>query len=81
MLILMLLPILISMNPPGASHGSQNISEEIDYLFSDLTPDNLGVKESRTAEQSNNLFNKNEEVEFSQTDSLESSNNNNSPMQ
>jgi len=42
------------MNPLGASHGRQNISEEIDYLFSDFTPDNLGVKEILTAEQSNN---------------------------
>lgn len=44
--ILMTLPILISMNSFG-SNGPvlQNISEDINYLFSDLTPDNLGVKE------------------------------------
>ena len=44
--ILMILPILISMNSFG-SNGLvlQNISEDINYLFSNLTPDNLGVKE------------------------------------
>jgi hypothetical protein len=44
--ILMILPILISMNSFG-SNGLilQNMSEDINYLFSNLTPDNLGVKE------------------------------------
>ena len=44
--ILMILPILISMNSFG-SNGLilQKISEDINYLFSNLTPDNLGVKE------------------------------------
>jgi hypothetical protein len=44
--ILMILPILITMNSFG-SNGLilQNISEDINYLFSNLTPDNLGVKE------------------------------------
>jgi hypothetical protein len=44
--ILMILPILISTNSFG-SNGLvfQNISEDINYLFSNLTPDNLGVKE------------------------------------
>ena len=44
--ILMILPILISMNSFG-SNGLvlQNLSEDINYLFSNLTPDNLGVKE------------------------------------
>ena len=44
--ILMILPILISMNSFG-SNGLvlQNISEDINYLFSNITPDNLGVKE------------------------------------
>ncbi len=44
--ILMILPILISMNSFG-SNGLilQNMSEDINYLFSNLTPDNLGVKD------------------------------------
>ena len=44
--ILMILPILITMSSFG-SNGLilQNISEDINYLFSNLTPDNLGVKE------------------------------------
>ena len=44
--ILMILPILISLNSYG-SNGLvlQNISQDINYLFSKLTPDNLGVKE------------------------------------
>ena len=44
--ILMILPILITMNSFG-SNGLilQNLSEDINYLFSNLTPDNLGVKE------------------------------------
>jgi hypothetical protein len=44
--ILIILPILISMNSFG-SNGLilQNMSEDINYLFSNLTPDNLGVKE------------------------------------
>ena len=52
--ILMILPILISMNSFG-SNGLllQNISEDINYLFSNLTPDNLGVKEY--SNQSNSI--------------------------
>ncbi len=52
--ILMILPILISMNSFG-SNGLvlQNMSEDINYLFSNLTPDNLGVKEY--SNQSNNI--------------------------
>ena len=44
--ILMILPILISMNSLG-SNGLvlKDMSEDINYLFSNLTPDNLGVKE------------------------------------
>jgi hypothetical protein len=54
--ILMILPILISMNSFG-SNGLvlQNISEDINYLFSNLTPDNLGVKEY--SNQTNSVFN------------------------
>ena len=43
--ILMILPILISMNSFGSDGLLQNMSEDINYLFSNLTPDNLGVKE------------------------------------
>ena len=43
--ILMILPILISMNSFGSNGLFQNMSEDINYLFSNLTPDNLGVKE------------------------------------
>ena len=43
--ILMILPILISMNSFGSNGLLQNMSEDINYLFSNLTPDNLGVKE------------------------------------
>ena len=52
--ILMILPILISMNFFG-SNGLvlQNLSEDINYLFSNLTPDNLGVKEY--SNQSNSI--------------------------
>lgn len=52
--ILMILPILISMNSFG-SNGLvlQNLSEDINYLFSNLTPDNLGVKEY--SNQSNSI--------------------------
>ena len=52
--ILMILPILISMNSFG-SNGLvlQNMSEDINYLFSNLTPDNLGVKEY--SNQSNSI--------------------------
>ncbi|TVP40891.1 hypothetical protein [Candidatus Nitrosocosmicus arcticus] len=77
-ILMMLLPILISMNTLGTSHARQNISEEINYLFSNLTPDNLGVKEPHSADQSNNLFKKDEE--FSNTDSVENNNDNNLPI-
>ena len=52
--ILMILPILISMNS-FVSNGLvlQNMSEDINYLFSNLTPDNLGVKEY--SNQSNSI--------------------------
>ena len=52
--IMMILPILISMNSFG-SNGLvlQNMSEYINYLFSNLTPDNLGVKEY--SNQSNSI--------------------------
>ena len=43
--ILMILPILISMNSFGSDGLLQKMSEDINYLFSNLTPDNLGVKE------------------------------------
>ena len=45
--ILMILPILILNDSLFGSNGLllQNISEDINYLFSNLTPDNLGVKE------------------------------------
>ncbi len=52
--ILMILPILISMNSFGSNGlDLQNMSEDINYLFSNLTPDNLGVKEY--SNQSNNI--------------------------
>lgn len=52
--ILMILPILISMNSFGSNGlDLQNMSEEINYLFSNLTPDNLGVKEY--SNQSNSI--------------------------
>jgi hypothetical protein len=69
--ILMLLSILISLNSLGLSRSSQNISEEINYLFSDLTPDYLGAKEPGSFDQQNSFFNKNEELKFSSTDSIE----------
>jgi hypothetical protein len=75
--ILMLLSILISLNSLGLSRSSQNISEEINYLFSDLTPDNLGAKEPESFDQPNSFFNKNEESKFSITDSIENNNSNN----
>ena len=52
--ILMILPMLISINSFG-SNGLvlQNMSEDINYLFSNLTPDNLGVKEY--SNQSNSI--------------------------
>ncbi len=52
--ILMILPILISMNSFGSNGlDLQNMSEDINYLFSNLTPDNLGVKEY--SNQSNSI--------------------------
>lgn len=48
--ILGILSILISANPLGVGHGLQNITEEINYLFSDLTPGNLGVKQPQYQE-------------------------------
>lgn len=50
----MIMPILISMNSFG-SNGLvlQNMSEDINYLFSNLTPDNLGVEEY--SNQSNSI--------------------------
>ena len=51
--ILMILPILISMNSFGSNGLFQNMSEDINYLFSNLTPDNLGVKEY--SNQSNSI--------------------------
>jgi hypothetical protein len=74
----MLLPKLILVNTLGTNHTRQNVSEEINYLFSDLTPDNLGVKEHHSVDQSNNLFN--EDEEFSNTDSVENNNDNDLPM-
>jgi hypothetical protein len=62
------------LNSLGLSRSSQNISEEINYLFSDLTPDNLGTKEPASYDQLNSLFNKNEEPKFSSTDSIENNN-------
>ena len=53
--ILMLLSILISVFTFSTSHGRQNISEEINFIFSDLTPNNLGVKEFRFTNQSSDL--------------------------
>jgi hypothetical protein len=45
--ILMILPILITVNSFGSNDLLlQNMSEDINYLFSNLTPDNLGVKEN-----------------------------------
>jgi len=46
--ILMILPILISLNSFGSGGPLllQNISEDINYLFNNLTPDNLGAKEN-----------------------------------
>jgi len=51
--ILMILPILISMNSFGSDGLLQKMSEDINYLFSNLTPDNLGVKEY--SNQSNSI--------------------------
>ncbi len=52
--ILIILPILISMNSFGSNGlDLQNMSEDINYLFSNLTPDNLGVKEY--SNQSNSI--------------------------
>ena len=54
--ILMILPVLISMNSFGSnSLVLQNISDDINYLFSNLTPDNLGVKEY--SNQTDSVFN------------------------
>ncbi|WP_144732537.1 hypothetical protein [Candidatus Nitrosocosmicus arcticus] len=36
--------ITISMNTLGTGHARQNISEEIYNMFSNLTPDYLGIK-------------------------------------
>ena len=46
--ILMILPILISLNSFGSGGPLllQNISEDINNLFNNLTPDNLGAKEN-----------------------------------
>jgi hypothetical protein len=53
--ILMILPILISINSFGSSGLLlQNTSEDINHLFSNLTPDNLGVKEY--SNQSNSIY-------------------------
>jgi hypothetical protein len=57
--ILMLLSILIPVFTFNTSHGRQNISEEINYIFSDLTPNNLGVKEFGFTNQSSDLSIKN----------------------
>jgi hypothetical protein len=42
--LLLLLNIVISTNTLGPIHAYQNISEEIYKMFSNLTPDYLGVK-------------------------------------
>ena len=53
--ILMILPMLISLNSFGSSDILlQNTSEDINHLFSNLTPDNLGVKEY--SNQSNGIY-------------------------
>ena len=57
--ILMLLSILISIFTSNTSYGRQNISEEINFIFSDLTPNNLGVKEFGFTNQSSDLSIKN----------------------
>ena len=64
--ILMILPILISMNSFG-SNGLvlQNMSEYINYLFSNLTPDNLGVKEY--SNQSNSISSVQKDLQESAT--------------
>ncbi len=69
--ILMILPILISMNSFG-SDGLvlQNMSEDINYLFSNLTPDNLGVKEY--SNQSNSISNIQKDLQESASISTDS---------
>ena len=53
--ILMILPILISLNSFGSGGPLllQNMSEDINYLFNNLTPDNLGAKENFDQSNSN----------------------------
>ena len=68
--ILMILPILISMNSFG-SNGLvlQNMSEDINYLFSNLTPDNLGVKEY--SNQSNSISSVQKDLQESASNSTD----------
>ena len=66
--ILMILPILISMNSFGSNGlDLQNMSEDINYLFSNLTPDNLGVKEY--SNQSNNISSEQKDLQESERSS------------
>lgn len=66
--ILMILPILISMNSFGSNGlDLQNMSEDINYLFSNLTPDNLGVKEY--SNQSNNISSEQKDLHESERSS------------
>jgi hypothetical protein len=76
-ILMMLLPKLILVNTLGTNHTRQNVSEEINYLFSDLTPDNLGDKEPDSFDQINRYFNKNGELKYNNTDSIENNNSNN----